>query len=155
MPKNQMRRKFLKIVYAATVFLPSVEAWSQVNLPKNPFNLGVASGCPTHNSVVLWTRLFDDGIFSSNIPHRDIPVKWELALDDQFKNIAKSGFINAVAALAHRCPRWASTFPLNRLSSASSACCISSRSVMVFLLEHRLVPLIAPLHDAPHHTIAV
>lgn len=96
-----MRRKFLKIVYAATVFLPSVEAWSQVNLPKNPFNLGVASGCPTHNSVVLWTRLFDDGIFSSNIPHRDIPVKWELALDDQFKNIAKSGFINAVAALAH------------------------------------------------------
>lgn len=101
MPRKLMRRTFLKSVYAAALFLPSVEAWSQVKLPKNPFNLGIASGSPTHNSVVLWTRLFDDGIFSSNIPNQDIPVKWELALDAQFTKIAKSGFINAVAALAH------------------------------------------------------
>ena len=101
MPIDMMRRTLLKSVYAATVFLPSLEAWSQVKLPKNPFNLGVASGSPTHNSVVLWSRLFDEGIFSSNIPHQDIPVKWEMALDSQFTNIAKSGLVNAVAALAH------------------------------------------------------
>ncbi|MFY7942549.1 MAG: alkaline phosphatase, partial [Burkholderiaceae bacterium] len=32
-------------------------AWSQPLLQSNPFALGVASGSPTHDSVVLWTRL--------------------------------------------------------------------------------------------------
>lgn len=113
MTKNLIRRAFLKSVYAATVLLPSAAAWSQVKLTKNPFNLGVASGSPTHNSVVLWSRLFDEGVFSSNIPNQDIPVKWELALDSQFTKIAKSGFANAVAALAHSVHAEVSDLPPN------------------------------------------
>lgn len=101
MPADMMRRALLKSVYAATFLLPSAAAWSQVKLSKNPFALGVASGSPTHNSVVLWTRLLDEGIFTSNLPNQDIPVKWELALDSQFGKTVKSGFINAAPALAH------------------------------------------------------
>ena len=113
MTPDMMRRALLKSVYAATVLLPSAAAWSQVKLAKNPFALGVASGSPTHNSVVLWTRLFDEGIFSSNIPNQDIPVKWEIALDSQFSKIVKSGFINAVAALAHSVHAEVTDLPAN------------------------------------------
>ena len=101
MSADMIRRDLLKNVYVATVLMPSASAWAQVKLDKNPFALGIASGCPTHDSIVLWTRLLDDGVFSSNLPNQDIPVKWEVALDSQFGNIIKSGFTNAVAALAH------------------------------------------------------
>lgn len=96
-----LRRAFLKSIYAATVLLPTAAAWSQVKLAKNPFTLGVASGSPNHHSVVLWTRLLDQGIFSSNFSDQDIPVQWEISLDSDFSQVIQSGFINAVAALAH------------------------------------------------------
>ncbi|MEA3393749.1 MAG: alkaline phosphatase, partial [Pseudomonadota bacterium] len=52
------RRKLLKLAAAAagTLWLPR-SAWSQPRWPRDPFALGVASGSPAHDSVVLWTRL--------------------------------------------------------------------------------------------------
>ena len=47
-----------------------------------PFKLGVASGDPTTNTVVLWTRLvprlFEAG---GGMPSRKIPVQWQVASD--------------------------------------------------------------------------
>lgn len=86
---------------AATAALPISTAWSRYDSPRNPFTLGVASGSPTHASVVLWTRLVDEGFLSSRLPDHDIPVKWELAADAAFTRIVGTGVSNAVAALAH------------------------------------------------------
>ncbi|MFT7599036.1 MAG: alkaline phosphatase D [Acidimicrobiales bacterium] len=59
------------------------------------FALGVASGDPTHESVVLWTRLIGD-----DLPDR-APLVWELAYDSGFVELAATGVIEVVPDLAH------------------------------------------------------
>lgn len=98
----KVRRDLLKAISLATVILPFPSlAWAQRKFDKNPFLLGVASGSPSDSSIVLWTRLIDEGIFSSNLPNLPIEVKWEIAKDRQFLQIVQSGISLAVPALAH------------------------------------------------------
>ena len=59
------------------------------------FALGVASGCPQADGVVLWTRLVGD-----DLPAH-VPVAWELADDERFTAIAARGSADAVAEDAH------------------------------------------------------
>ena len=96
------KREFLALVTttACTLSVPKT-AWSQPKFRENPFTLGVASGAPTSDSVVLWTRLCLDGLFGSAIGNAPITVQWELALDEQFKNILQTGQQQAIFALAH------------------------------------------------------
>ena len=62
-PASIDRRRLLKLAAACatTLWLPR-SAWSQPRFASDPFALGVASGSPTHDSVVLWTRLHPEGI---------------------------------------------------------------------------------------------
>jgi alkaline phosphatase D len=76
-------------------------AQSQTKFKENPFTLGVASGTPTADSVVLWTRLAIDGFFGSGIGKDAITVRWEVANDEGFKNIVQKGQTQAVHMLAH------------------------------------------------------
>ena len=97
------RRHLLGLAAAAagTLWLPR-SAWSQPRLPANPFALGVASGSPRHDSVVLWTRLVQTGLFGgSTLPNAAITVRWELAHDDAFTRIAQTGQAQALPELAH------------------------------------------------------
>ncbi|MFS8101526.1 alkaline phosphatase D family protein [Lentzea alba] len=60
----------------------------------DPFTLGVASGDPTYDSVVLWTRLAptplaEDGM--GGMPSRVVEVKWEIALDERFRLVVRRG----------------------------------------------------------------
>jgi alkaline phosphatase D len=60
----------------------------------DPFTLGVASGDPTHDGVVLWTRLAptplaEDGM--GGMPSRVVEVKWEMALDERFRHVVRRG----------------------------------------------------------------
>jgi len=59
------------------------------------FALGVASGQPLPNSVVLWTRLT-----GSDLPART-PVRWELAQDESFARVVARGEEIALADDAH------------------------------------------------------
>jgi alkaline phosphatase D len=70
-------------------------------LSSNPFTLGVASGDPLSESVVLWTRLAIDPLDTSAMPNQDIPVIWELASDADFRRIVRSGWRFAPVAFAH------------------------------------------------------
>ena len=63
------------------------------------FPLGVASGDPTDDGVVLWTRLLAPG--GDPLPVTDVPVDWEVATDAGFASVVASGTAPAVAALAH------------------------------------------------------
>ena len=91
------RRELLRLAAAGALclWLPR-RASSQPRFASNPFALGIASGSPTFDSVVLWTRLLD-----SNIGREPIPVRWEVAHDDQFVRIAQSGRVMASPELAH------------------------------------------------------
>jgi alkaline phosphatase D len=70
-----------------------------VDLPGNPFTLGVASGDPDTTSVILWTRLAPDPINGGGMPDDDIDVSWELADSEDFARVTASG--NATASPLH------------------------------------------------------
>lgn len=72
----------------------------------DPFTLGVASGCPTPDGCVLWTRLAPEPPpnTSFDAPPADIPpveVGWEVAEDEAFARIVRKGSARAVAEDAH------------------------------------------------------
>src|SRR5919202_6477548 len=57
----------------------------------NPFTLGVASGEPLSDGVVLWTRLAPDPLNGGGIDaHLDVVVDWEVATDASFTNIVQA-----------------------------------------------------------------
>ncbi|WP_010531341.1 alkaline phosphatase D family protein [Lentibacillus jeotgali] len=66
-----------------------------------PFSLGVASGDPLPDSIVLWTRLAPKPLEGGGAPSRNIPVHWELASDEGFHNIVQRGTTIARPELAH------------------------------------------------------
>jgi alkaline phosphatase D len=66
-----------------------------------PFPLGVASGSPRPTSVVLWTRLIGDPLDTTPIADAPLPVRWEVADDDNFSRIVAKGVAAALPELAH------------------------------------------------------
>ncbi len=66
----------------------------------DPFALGVASGDPGPDGFVLWTRLAPDPLNGGGIDG-DVGVRWEIASDDAFRQVVRSGTATASAELAH------------------------------------------------------
>ncbi|AFY43518.1 alkaline phosphatase [Nostoc sp. PCC 7107] len=66
-----------------------------------PFTLGVASGDPLPDSVVLWTRLAPDPLNGGGMPPRNVVVHWEVALDENMRKVVRRGKTLAIADLAH------------------------------------------------------
>jgi alkaline phosphatase D len=96
------RRDILKWVTAAVAPISYSLSSAQTPLKHNPFSLGVASGSPKHNSVVLWTRLMSDASTGNpQIANADVTVKWEVADDEGFKVNRREGQVVALASLAH------------------------------------------------------
>lgn len=96
------RRRLLQLAAgsAATLWLPR-SAWSQSRFSSQPFTLGVASGSPTQDSVVLWTRLMSPSLSDPHQGREPVTVHWEVAHDDRFTRIVQSGQTQALAELAH------------------------------------------------------
>ncbi|MGD7789612.1 alkaline phosphatase D family protein [Propionibacteriaceae bacterium Y1700] len=69
-----------------------------------PFQLGIASGEPTADGVVLWTRLAPSPLDSDGhggMPSADVEVEWQVATDDRFTKVVKSGKAVALHDEAH------------------------------------------------------
>ncbi|WP_079527048.1 alkaline phosphatase D family protein [Halobacillus hunanensis] len=109
--KNFDRRDFLQgagkiaglslgLVIAQSMGGLKVDA-SAAKFSSYPFSLGVASGDPLSNSVVLWTRLAPEPLNGGGVPWHNIPVKWELAKDEHFRHIVQRGTEVARPELAH------------------------------------------------------
>jgi alkaline phosphatase D len=98
----QSRRDLLQLLCASagTLCLPR-SAWSQSRLSSNPFTLGVASGSPLHDSVVLWTRLTTPDFLGASGAREPVTVRWELAHDEQFTRMVHNGQALASHELAH------------------------------------------------------
>ena len=67
----------------------------------SPFALGVASGDPADDGVVLWTRLVRDPLNGGGMPPEPVDVRWEVADDESMRRIVKHGRVTASAAWAH------------------------------------------------------
>ena len=66
-----------------------------------PFSLGVASGSPLPDAVILWTRILADPLQAAATAPIAYSVRWEVAEDDAFKAIVAKGSASALPALAH------------------------------------------------------
>ena len=70
-------------------------------IDRDPFSLGIASGEPWADSVVLWTRLAPEPLQGGGLPPTRVNVGWEIAADDGFRTIVRSGTAVARPELAH------------------------------------------------------
>jgi len=72
----------------------------------NPFTLGVASGEPLPDGVIIWTRLAPDPLSraagpAGGMPDRNVTVRWQVAEDERFTRVAAEGTAVASPAWAH------------------------------------------------------
>ena len=80
------RREFLRIAAALGVAraLPSSATDRRVSFDAYPFTLGVASGYPTPDGFVLWTRLAPRPLEpGGGLAPGAVPLRWEVAEDEQ------------------------------------------------------------------------
>ena len=66
-----------------------------------PFSLGIASGDPLPDGIVLWTRLAPDPLEGGGMPMANVDVAWEIASDSRFTTIAQKGTAVARPELGH------------------------------------------------------
>jgi alkaline phosphatase D len=111
MPAQIDRRRFLGLGAAGAAALVATNtgllssstagaAWNRRPIA-DPFTLGVASGEPAPDGVVLWTRLAPDPLNGGGMPARMFPVQWQIASDERFRNIVAEGDEHAVPELGH------------------------------------------------------
>jgi alkaline phosphatase D len=82
--------------------LASGPAFAQATFPSYPFTLGVASGDPSPNGIVLWTRLAPDPLVSGGgLPAEPFEVRYELSKDEEFHTIHRKGTTVALPDEAH------------------------------------------------------
>ena len=103
------RRAFLAAtggaVAAAAVYgFSAAPAWADPRFPQNPFTLGIASGDPTPDGMVLWTRLAPepqapDGM--GGMPPYQVQVSWQVATAPGFRNGVTAGREVATPERAH------------------------------------------------------
>jgi len=91
------RRQFLEALAALGVSqaLPARAADRKPGFDSYPFALGVASGYPRPDGMVLWTRLLGD------FGPAAVPVRWEIAEDEAMLRIVAQGGELAQPGWAH------------------------------------------------------
>lgn len=100
------RREFLlggAALTGAALMFPTV-GWAKsdaLSFADDPFSLGVASGDPWANGVVLWTRLAPDPLNGGGMPAKSVPVKWEIATDEKMLNVVAKGTAAATPEFGH------------------------------------------------------
>ena len=100
------RREFLNItarlgIGVASLPLYSRKVWANPVVSNYPFTLGVASGDPLPDGVVIWTRLPPKPLEGGGMPMVSVEVQWELANDEQLLELVQSGTTVAYAELGH------------------------------------------------------
>ncbi|RKT55479.1 alkaline phosphatase D family protein [Saccharothrix australiensis] len=106
-PMNRRAVLLGGLAAAGAVTLPSwAHARTTAAAPpiRDPFRLGVASGDPLPDSVVLWTRLAPaplnpDGL--GGMPDATYDVDWEVATDEAFTSVVQRGTTATNRALGH------------------------------------------------------
>jgi len=98
------RRHFLHQLSAlslgAAVSPTLLRAW-RPGWQADPFTLGVASGDPRSDGVVLWTRLAPDPYNGGGMPNAAVDVRWEVAADEGMQRLVRRGVATATPEWAH------------------------------------------------------
>src|SRR5688572_3073541 len=91
------RRRFIRHAWngvgasLALSLVPGQDLFASPRLGSNPFTLGVASGDPTPDGIVLWTRLAPKPSEIGTLGRRAIPVGWRVATDSRMRHVVARG----------------------------------------------------------------
>jgi len=100
------RRDFLADLTRLSVLCAGIpNAWRVANRPSladDPFSLGVASGDPTSNGIVIWTRLAPKPLDpDGGMNGQRTVVTWEVSDDEAFSKIVHTGRYTAAPELGY------------------------------------------------------
>jgi alkaline phosphatase D len=96
------RRKFVRLS-AAVVASCAIGRFGSAAASEYPFTLGVASGQPSPDGFVLWTRLARTPLSPDGQGGMSEPasVTWQVAADEAMRNVVQSGTTEAQRRWAH------------------------------------------------------
>ena len=99
-------RRQVLIAGTAALGVAAVSGWGTASASpvRDPFTLGVASGDPLPDGVVLWTRLAPDPLAPDGLggmPSKVVPVEWQIAADERFQHVVRAGAEIARPESAH------------------------------------------------------
>ncbi len=100
------RRSFLAnaaTLAAATAWADRAEGavQSQPKFSAYPFQLGVASGDPSADGMVLWTRLAPKPLEGGGMPAEPVAISWQVADDEGMTQVVREGKTVANVAWGH------------------------------------------------------
>ncbi|MEV5960353.1 alkaline phosphatase D family protein [Kribbella sp. NPDC051952] len=108
---SSTRRSFLTVTgtaaaLALTGSLPEIGSaaagWTGRPDRRDPFTLGVASGDPLPDAVVIWTRLAPEPLAPfGGMDRRPVDVQWQVAEDEHFRRIVRHGETKARPESSH------------------------------------------------------
>jgi alkaline phosphatase D len=100
------RRSFLTV----SASLAAAAVWSsralgvvqrKITFSADPFSLGVASGDPLPDGVVLWTRLAPKPLEGGGMPAEAVAVDWQVAEDEAMSKVVRRGTTLATRDWGH------------------------------------------------------
>ncbi|ACB53722.1 phosphodiesterase/alkaline phosphatase D [Crocosphaera subtropica ATCC 51142] len=99
------RRDFLITTLLSSGLIISDQLNTQaVSIPEFsnfPFSLGVASGDPLSDRIIIWTRLAPNPLKGGGMPKIRVPVQWKVAKDPKMIEIVRQGTVMATPELGH------------------------------------------------------
>src|SRR5262245_48451213 len=96
------RRIFLARTGQCLALTGAFPFWTWGQAPsKNPFTLGVASGDPEPDGIVLWTRLAPEPLQGGGMPRERVEVEWRIAEDEKFSRVVGKGKVPSTPDFAH------------------------------------------------------
>ncbi|MDZ8140873.1 MAG: alkaline phosphatase D family protein [Nostoc sp. DedQUE04] len=103
---SRLRRRQVLIGTGALTGFAIANQWfnkvlAQPRFSNYPFSLGVASGEPLPDNVVLWTRLAPDPLNGGGMPPYNVPVQWQIATDEKMRQVVHSGTQMATPEFGH------------------------------------------------------
>ncbi|MGE0373260.1 MAG: PhoD-like phosphatase N-terminal domain-containing protein, partial [Gammaproteobacteria bacterium] len=105
-PADSGRRRLIRSAAAAGACLcvPGLmrTAWAHGDAPHDGlFTLGVASGDPSAQGVVLWTRLVPDPLNGGGMGPLAHRVRWRIARDPAMRELVRGGEVDALPEHGH------------------------------------------------------
>src|SRR6185503_6783983 len=79
----------------------AARAGFQPRFTESPFTLGVASGDPLPDGIVLWTRHAPNPLEGGGMKPEPVSVNWRLAADEKMTKIIRQGKTVARPESAH------------------------------------------------------
>jgi alkaline phosphatase D len=101
LPRRSFLTRALALAAAGFTAPRSLTANAAPRFKAPPFSLGVASGSPTPDGVLLWTRIAPEPLGDGGAGDEAIAVRWEIAHDERFTRLARRGDATAEPGRAH------------------------------------------------------